>query len=506
MHATFVLAAPDVTRLLGTALFRTAPDGARVIALHWLYALCAARDAWQHALDREASEESAEWLHKARVGLRRLRATLHEHRVGPGPDEGRRIRRALRLLNAATGDVRDRDVQRAWLEAQRNTLALSARDEADRLRVLLGEKAHQRNRRVRRAFEKHLDPHVAHLVRRLSQYVRVVPVGRESSTTLFGAHLADRVRAGLERTLRDLDAARQLTASDTLQRRLHRLRIQLKRQRAMLATCTSIAPDIHAWFLMATDGQDALGALHDAALLADRAEAHGMASLAAALRSVGVDHLDRFRAQWLDASETVRRVGMLAVSALEASVATTAISTLPEVLDGFPMPSGHGLPVEIERKFLLHGLPPQAAMSPSLRIEQGWLPGNVLRERLRRSIGANGDVQHTRTIKLGRPGARIEIEEPAEPALFDALWPHTIDARIRKRRHLVVEGAVTWEIDVFLDRDLVLAEVELKDSAQVVELPAWLAPFVVREVTHDPSYLNAVMAQRDMASPDRDAR
>jgi CYTH domain-containing protein len=155
--------------------------------------------------------------------------------------------------------------------------------------------------------------------------------------------------------------------------------------------------------------------------------------------------------------------------------------------------------MEIERKFLLHGLPPRAATAPSTRIDQGWLPGIALRERLRRELGANERAKLTRTIKLGPIGARIELEEPTEPALFEALWPLTVNARIRKRRHRVPDGALTWEIDVFLDRDLVLAEVELTDAAQAVEIPEWLAPFIVREVTQEPAYLNSVMAQRDVA-------
>jgi CYTH domain-containing protein len=179
-----------------------------------------------------------------------------------------------------------------------------------------------------------------------------------------------------------------------------------------------------------------------------------------------------------------------------AAVTTFDVSTLPP---------GHGLPMEIERKFLLHGLPPHAAMSPSWRIEQGWLPGTMLRERLRRSVAPDGDERLTRTIKLGQPGERIEVEEPTSPALFAAMWPLTVDARIRKRRHAVRAGALTWEVDVFLDRDLVLAEVELEDVAQPIEFPDWLAPFIVREVTHETAFLNSVMAQRDVASPDRGA-
>ena len=83
----------------------------------------------------------------------------------------------------------------------------------------------------------------------------------------------------------------------------------------------------------------------------------------------------------------------------------------------------HTLPMEIERKYLLRACPPEAAKQVAILIEQGWLPGTMIRERLRRSVSANGDVRLTRTIKLGPIGARVEVEEDTDPQLFDALWP-----------------------------------------------------------------------------------
>jgi CYTH domain-containing protein len=59
----------------------------------------------------------------------------------------------------------------------------------------------------------------------------------------------------------------------------------------------------------------------------------------------------------------------------------------------------------------------------------------------------------------------------------------------------VQDGDLTWEIDEFLDRDLVLAEVELSPGEPTdVELPAWLRPHVEREVTGDEAYSNFKLA------------
>jgi len=82
------------------------------------------------------------------------------------------------------------------------------------------------------------------------------------------------------------------------------------------------------------------------------------------------------------------------------------------------------------------------------------------------------------------------------------MWPLTEGRRIRKRRHAVADGARTWEIDEFLDRDLVLAEIELRSATEEVQLPHWVAAVLVREVTDEPAYTNARLASGDGGSPE----
>jgi CYTH domain-containing protein len=64
-----------------------------------------------------------------------------------------------------------------------------------------------------------------------------------------------------------------------------------------------------------------------------------------------------------------------------------------------------------------------------------------------------------------------------------------------KRRYLVPAGDLTWEIDEFLDRDLVLAEVELPSAEARVNPPEWLEPYVVRDVTGESEYSNMRLAR-----------
>jgi len=158
--------------------------------------------------------------------------------------------------------------------------------------------------------------------------------------------------------------------------------------------------------------------------------------------------------------------------------------------------------VEIERKYLLSGpvdFSPVAAYVETVEIRQGYLPGERLRERLRRSEGPAG-TSYERTIKLGAGVERMELEEATTAHVFDTMWRLTEGCRIHKRRHRVrlpqEQGPpVVWEIDEFLDRPLWLAEIELDDPEAQPALPDWLAPRVERDVTDDPRYTNLKLAR-----------
>jgi len=150
---------------------------------------------------------------------------------------------------------------------------------------------------------------------------------------------------------------------------------------------------------------------------------------------------------------------------------------------------------EIERKYLLRTLPHGVAGAASLEIDQGYIPGVQINERIRRARGADG-VKYYRTMKFGTGMDRLELEDETTEEFFLATWPLTRGARVWKRRYLVPEGDVVWEIDEFLDRpDLWLAEVELDHVDQVVAIPDWLAPALVREVTFEKGYSNRALAR-----------
>jgi len=151
--------------------------------------------------------------------------------------------------------------------------------------------------------------------------------------------------------------------------------------------------------------------------------------------------------------------------------------------------------VEIERKYLLRELPDFPKPMTTLDIDQGYLPGVNLIERLRRQRNEKGDVQHFRTVKLGSGIERLELEDETDEALFQYLWELTKGRRVKKVRYRVPHGDDIWEIDKFTDRQLVLAEIELDRADRKIDMPEWLTRVLVREVTNEPQYTNRALAR-----------
>lgn len=155
--------------------------------------------------------------------------------------------------------------------------------------------------------------------------------------------------------------------------------------------------------------------------------------------------------------------------------------------------------IEIERRFLVRD--PRAALAMGgiigwQRIAQGYF-GRVdgLRARVRILTEAGGGRRAVLTLKGPRRGAcRLEYEYPftldaAEKAL--RLLPGA--QIIRKIRYEIRhDDGLVWSLDRFQDANagLVLAEVELDDPDQPIDLPPWLGA----EVTRDRRYGNSHLA------------
>ncbi|MGE5857344.1 MAG: adenylate cyclase [Solirubrobacterales bacterium] len=145
--------------------------------------------------------------------------------------------------------------------------------------------------------------------------------------------------------------------------------------------------------------------------------------------------------------------------------------------------------MEVERKFLVSD-PPDLDGTDADEIEQGYL-----------AIGAAGEVRLRRkgarlllTAKRGSGLSRQEAEIELERSQFDELWALTEGRRLHKRRHLIPQGDLNIEVDVYAGdlAGLVVAEIEFasEDSAREFEPPPWLG----EEVTGDRRYLNETLA------------
>ena len=146
---------------------------------------------------------------------------------------------------------------------------------------------------------------------------------------------------------------------------------------------------------------------------------------------------------------------------------------------------------EIERKFLVSEPPAFSPGDPFEDIDQGYLVSDETTEiRVRRKGG-----HCFLTVKKGHGEVRDETEVAATEDQFKALWPLTEGWRVRKRRHRIdLEGGLTAELDVYLDRleGLLTVEVEFdSESASRTFSPrGWFG----QEVTGDVAYSNQRMA------------
>lgn len=456
----------------------------------------------ESALARLGNRRDTEALHDFRVAIRRVRSLLRAYGRWMGRAGGKKVRRRLRRLGRATNAGRDAEVQLAWLEGERAGLARSERSGlnwlAKRLRATRGQSYRAARREVRQEFRRTRDL----LAKRLAALDASEPAFRETFTQLLREQAADlgtRLAA-----IHDPAAAEEA----------HEARISAKRVRYLLEPVTRDVPGLRKPVARLKKLQDVLGELHDMHVLE--------ASLVEALEEVATEKARQLRTLALagDAAALRRarrrdeRLGLATLAAkarahrdalyralerewlwnagkeffrdLQVQADTIAATTRP--------------PVERERKYLLTGLPGAVASVTPEEIEQGWLPGDRLRERVRRVTDATGD-RFYRTVKLGAGVERIEIEEETTRAVFDQLWPLTEGCRIVKRRYRVPEGEFTWEVDAFRDHDLVLAEVELPADRDEAPIPDWLSPVLSRDVTGDPAYLNLTLAT-EPASPD----
>ncbi len=480
--------------------------GAAVIALDRLQVLLAARARFGDKANPEA-------MHDFRVELRRLRTLLRVYRDALGQAASRNYRRCLRRISRATDQSRDLEVQLAALAAVGP--GLRPRDKTG-LRWLV-RRLEQQNKDAEKDGERRVGKQLPSLARSLHADLSEIgsapatgpSLARSSAVPL--AVLVDRLSQELDRTHTVADQAEA-----------HQARVAGKRVRYLLEPLAAAVPAAAAMLTRLKGLQEVLGRMHDADILS--------ALVAHAAEDAFQEQLERETARMREGvtptSEEVRRerrrdplpglreiARRAAVRRMEAweeferdwlgpreERLLQPLRDLSQHLERrggvapLPAPVVRASAEEIERKYLLSSLPPRAAQEKPLEIVQGYLPGERIQERLRRVTNGT-EARFYRTIKTGSGLVRAETEEGTTEKVFDAMWPLTEGKRVTKRRHQVPDGGLVWEIDLFMDRELVLAEVELPSPEAEARLPEWLEPYVVRDVTDEAEFVNINLAR-----------
>lgn len=148
------------------------------------------------------------------------------------------------------------------------------------------------------------------------------------------------------------------------------------------------------------------------------------------------------------------------------------------------------MPTEIERKFLVKSEDWRSLANGKL-YRQGYLStkkGCTVRVRL---VGNQGYLT-IKGLTQGISRAEYEYPIPAEDAqaMLDNLCYRPL---IEKTRYKIELAGLIWEVDEFVgeNQGLIVAEVELTNENQIIELPDWIG----KEVSDDPRYFNANLTQ-----------
>ncbi len=256
------------SRLEWNADFDSAQRAARVVALRALEELLDAEDL--------LVRRDPETVHRFRVALRRLRSWLKVYRPCLDDTLRKRTTRRLRRIAEATTDLRDLDVQLAWLRAERMALGDSRLAAAQWIRSTLKADRKTAWRHFKKARSRQLDVATNSLQRELAHYIVKRDIRRPESD--------ERMRPVSARLLRDqaeaLEKAFERIRSADDAKRLHRARIIAKQTRYHLDLLGDSVPEASSLIDELTRFQDIVGDLRDAQLLAHRVS-HEVTTIAA---------------------------------------------------------------------------------------------------------------------------------------------------------------------------------------------------------------------------------
>lgn len=153
--------------------------------------------------------------------------------------------------------------------------------------------------------------------------------------------------------------------------------------------------------------------------------------------------------------------------------------------------------MEIERKFLVRGTPPEVGRAP-VQLVQGYVAvGDQAEVRVR--VSGDAAFLTVKTVRQAESISRSEFEYRIPLRDASRMLAACCAGRIvLKRRRVVEHAGMAWEVDEYSgdNEGLVTAEVELVSETQRIELPPWVGA----EVTHDERYSNRNLAARPFST------
>jgi CHAD domain-containing protein len=330
----------------------------------------------------------------------------------------------------ATNASRDAEVFAEWLESTRPALKPSHRTGANWLLAQVNARKQVADARATDTLSERCTRASELLEDRLPHYRQIHHLENGSRITPFGGAMATLIRVHMIALTRRLERVREPGDAEEA----HRGRIAGKRLRYLLEP---VAPHVLGGREAVTQLkalQDTLGDFHDAHVWLGalrthherqgREESRLLARVDVSGDAIQRPRANRQRAGLVAIAEALRARARERFDAFRRDWGPDQLGQLHETIDAIARElERHDAPdIEIERKYLLSALPATMPHADVVTLDQGYLPGERLVERLRREVSAGGECL-TRTVKTGAGIARTELEEPTTRAIFDAMWP-----------------------------------------------------------------------------------
>lgn len=147
--------------------------------------------------------------------------------------------------------------------------------------------------------------------------------------------------------------------------------------------------------------------------------------------------------------------------------------------------------LEFERKFLLLKQPVLKA-DVVYRVEQHYFGDERIR---RKSQKGEPDIFYHTIKKHLRPGVNSENEKKINRDEYYSLLEKS-KSFIIKNRHCYFIGDLQWEIDVFEDISLVVAEVEYPKEDYKLKIPKFIEDVTIMEVTKFREFSNKNISKK----------